>query len=105
MLFLFCIKVMSDSNYHTKTDSQLVQKLNFEDEDSPLEIVEQLEPISIDSNDKIHANVEEEVIPKLGIEFETEQDAYDFYNSYAHVVGFSIRRSKGHKGDKDGSRK
>ena len=45
------------------------------------------------------------MIPKLGIEFETEQDAYDFYNSYARVVGFSIRRSKGHKGDKDGSRK
>ena len=105
MLFLFCIKVMSDSNYHTKTDSQSVQKLNFEDKDSPPVIVEQPEPISIDSNDKIHANVEEEVIPKLGIEFETEQDAYDFYNSYARVVGFSIRRSKGHKGDKDGSRK
>ena len=66
-------------------------------------IVEQPEPISIDSNVKIHANVEEEVIPKLGIELETEQDAYDFYNSYASVVGFSIRRSKGHKGDKDGS--
>ena len=96
---------MSDSNYHTKTDSQLVRKLNFEDEDSLLVIVEQLEPISIDNNDKIHANVEEEVIPKLGIEFETEQDVYDFYNSYARVVGFSIRRSKGHKGDKDGSRK
>ena len=44
-------------------------------------IVEQPEPISIDSNDKIHANIEEEVIPKLGIEIETEQDAYDFYNS------------------------
>ena len=94
---------MSDSNYYTKTDSQSVWKLNFEDEDSPLVIVEQPEPISIDSNDKIHANVEEEVISKLGIEFETEQDAHDFYNSYAHVVGFSIRRSKGHKGDKDGS--
>ena len=105
MLFLFCIKVMSDSNYHTKTDSQSVRKLNFEDEDSPLVIVEQPEPISIDSDDKIHANVEEEVIPKLGIEFEIEQDAYDFYNSYARVFGFSIRRSKGHKGDKDGSRK
>ncbi|KAK4597711.1 hypothetical protein RGQ29_015290 [Quercus rubra] len=49
---------MSDSNYHTKTDSQSL---------------------------------------------ETEQDAYDFYNSYVSVVGFSIRRSKGHKGDKDGS--
>ena len=72
MLFLFCIKVMSDSNYHTKTDRQSVRKLNFEDEDSPLVIVEQLEPISIDSDDKIHANVEEEVIPKLGIEFEIE---------------------------------
>ena len=83
----------------------MVRKLNFEDEDSPFVIVEQPEPISIDSNDKIHANVEEEVIPKLGIEFETEQDAYDFYNSYACVVGFSIRRSKGHKGDKDGSHK
>ena len=82
---------MSDSNYHTKTDSQLVRKLNFEDEDSSLVIVEQPEPISIDSNDKIHTNVEEEVIPKLGMEFETEQNAYDFYNSYARVVRFSIR--------------
>ena len=79
--------------------------MNFEDENSPLVIVEQPEPISIDSNDKIHANIEEEVIPKLGIEFETKQDVYVFYNSYALVVGFSIRRSKGHKGDKDGSRK
>ena len=104
MLFLFCIKIMSDRHDHTKTGNQSVRKLNFEDEYSPV-IVEQPEPISIDSNDKIHANIEEEVIPKLGIEIETEQDAYDFYNSYEHVVGFSIRRSKGHKGDKDGSRK
>ncbi|XP_075633637.1 protein FAR1-RELATED SEQUENCE 5-like [Castanea sativa] len=96
---------MSDSNYHTKTNRQSVRKLNFEDEDSPLVIVEQPEPISIDISDKIYANIEEEVIPKLGIEFETEQDAYDFYNNYACVVRFSIRRSKGHKGDKDGSRK
>ena len=71
---------MSDSNYHTRIDSQSVRKLNFEDEYSPV-IVEQPEPISIDSNDKIHANIEEEVIPKLGIKIETEQDAYDFYNS------------------------
>ena len=66
MLFLFCIKVMSDSNQHTKSDSQSVRKLNFEDEDSPV-TVEQPEPISIDGNDKIHANIEEEVIMKLGI--------------------------------------
>ena len=71
---------MSDSNYHTRIDSQSVWKLNFEDGYSHV-IVEQPEPISIDSNDKIHANIEEEVILKLGIEIETEQDAYDFYNS------------------------
>ena len=45
------------------------------------------------------------MIPKLGIEFETKQVMYDFYNSYVCVVGFSIRKSKGYKGDKDGSRK
>ena len=47
---------MSNSSYHTMTDSQSVQKLNFEDKDS-LAIVEQPKPISIDSSDKIHANV------------------------------------------------
>ena len=36
ILFLFCIKVMSDSNYHTKIGNQSVRKLNFEDEDSPV---------------------------------------------------------------------
>ena len=91
MLFLFCVKVRGDSNYHTKSDSQSIQKLNFKDEDS-LVTIELPEPISIDGIDKIHSNVEEEeVIPKLGMEFETEQNAYDFYNSYARVVRFSIR--------------
>lgn len=60
----------------------------------------------IDSNTNImistHANMSEEIIPKVGMEFETEQDIYDFYNKYAKEVGFSIRRSKGHK-DKYGN--
>ncbi|KAJ8646041.1 hypothetical protein MRB53_007789 [Persea americana] len=29
--------------------------------------------------------------PKVGMEFETENDAYDFYNRHARKVGFSIR--------------
>ena len=54
--------------------------------------VELLEPISsIDSNDEFHANVEGEVIMKLGMEFETEKEVYDFKNNYARVVGFNIR--------------
>ncbi|XP_062101001.1 protein FAR1-RELATED SEQUENCE 5-like [Humulus lupulus] len=52
----------------------------------------------------IHACIRDEVIPKVGMEFETEEEAYNFYNTYAYNVGFSIRRSKGHK-DKDGKMK
>ena len=60
--------------------------------------VELLEPTSpIDSNDEFHANVKGEVIMKLGMEFETEKEVYDFKNNYARVVGFNIRWSKGHK--------
>ncbi|KAE8697210.1 hypothetical protein F3Y22_tig00110627pilonHSYRG00067 [Hibiscus syriacus] len=31
------------------------------------------------------------------MKFNTEQEVYDFYNTYAREVGFSIRKSKGHK--------
>ncbi|KAH6797207.1 hypothetical protein C2S52_021761 [Perilla frutescens var. hirtella] len=34
--------------------------------------------------------------PKIGLEFDTEEDAYQFYLAYAKRVGFSIRRSKSH---------
>ena len=50
---------------------------------------------------EIHARIPPQFIPKVGIEFETEDVAYAFYNSYAYKVGFSIRISKGHK-DHDG---
>ncbi|WVZ77422.1 hypothetical protein U9M48_025287 [Paspalum notatum var. saurae] len=32
-------------------------------------------------------------VPKVGMIFDTEKEAYDFYNNYARCVGFSIRRS------------
>ncbi|KAI0519010.1 hypothetical protein KFK09_006449 [Dendrobium nobile] len=38
----------------------------------------------------------DEWIPKVDMEFETEQEAYDFYNRYAFEMGFSIRRSSRH---------
>ncbi|XP_074374817.1 protein FAR1-RELATED SEQUENCE 5-like [Apium graveolens] len=37
------------------------------------------------------------MVPKVGLEFESEEDAYRFYN--AEKVGFGIRRSKMHKSD------
>ncbi|OMO81611.1 hypothetical protein COLO4_23494 [Corchorus olitorius] len=50
----------------------------------------------------LHSNVSQESIPKLGMEFDTEEELFDFYNKYAEEVGFSVRRSKGHK-DKSGN--
>ncbi|KAF1861706.1 hypothetical protein Lal_00026125 [Lupinus albus] len=44
----------------------------------------------------IHNRLPNEMIPQLGLEFETEDAAYDFYNSYAYRVGFSVRKSKAH---------
>ncbi|PKA48860.1 Protein FAR1-like sequence 5 [Apostasia shenzhenica] len=38
----------------------------------------------------------DEWIPKVDMEFETEQEAYEFYNRYAFEMGFSIRRSSRH---------
>ncbi|XP_020587576.1 protein FAR1-RELATED SEQUENCE 5-like [Phalaenopsis equestris] len=38
----------------------------------------------------------DEWIPKVDMEFETEQEAYDFYNRYAFEMGFSIRKSSRH---------
>jgi hypothetical protein len=81
---------------HTSIERQSSRILDFEDNDSS-GIFELVEPIWIDDKDEIHSNIIEEVIPKLGMEFETEQEAYNFCNNYDRAVGFSIRQSKGQK--------
>ncbi|KAL6517929.1 hypothetical protein OROMI_033630 [Orobanche minor] len=40
------------------------------------------------------------LIPKIGMEFQTENDAYEFYLAYAEKVGFSVRKHKSYT-DKD----
>ncbi|XP_043717891.1 protein FAR1-RELATED SEQUENCE 5-like [Telopea speciosissima] len=39
--------------------------------------------------------------PQIGMLFNTEQEAYDFYNKYGGSVGFSIRRDFANKSKKD----
>ncbi|KAG8372478.1 hypothetical protein BUALT_Bualt12G0070300 [Buddleja alternifolia] len=39
-----------------------------------------------------HSTISEENIPKIGMEFDDEKIAYTFYNEYAKVVGFSVRK-------------
>ncbi|KAL3839149.1 hypothetical protein ACJIZ3_023740 [Penstemon smallii] len=36
-------------------------------------------------------------IPRIGMEFDSEEMAYQFYNEYARASGFSVRRSSVHK--------
>jgi hypothetical protein len=33
------------------------------------------------------------VVPKVGMTFESEKDAYEMYNTYAEQIGFSIRKN------------
>jgi zinc finger SWIM domain-containing protein 3 len=40
--------------------------------------------------------------PKLGIEFDSKQEAYDFYNEYGRNSGFSIRKEWYNKRKIDG---
>ncbi|KAG8366153.1 hypothetical protein BUALT_Bualt17G0046300 [Buddleja alternifolia] len=39
-----------------------------------------------------HSTISEEKIPKIGVEFDDEKTTYTFYNEYAKVVGFNIRK-------------
>ncbi|KAG8374901.1 hypothetical protein BUALT_Bualt10G0043800 [Buddleja alternifolia] len=44
-----------------------------------------------------HSNISEEKIPKIGMEFETEKAAFMFYNEYARLAGFSVRKYSVHR--------
>ncbi|KAF5191226.1 hypothetical protein FRX31_019187 [Thalictrum thalictroides] len=35
-----------------------------------------------------------DVVPVLGMSFDTVKEAYEYYNSYAFVVGFSVRKKR-----------
>ncbi|XP_042507427.1 protein FAR1-RELATED SEQUENCE 5-like [Macadamia integrifolia] len=39
--------------------------------------------------------------PRIGMKFNSENEAYDFYNSYGARMGFSVRRNYAHRSRKD----
>ncbi|KAK7246236.1 hypothetical protein RIF29_41097 [Crotalaria pallida] len=55
--------------------------------------VEMVTPTNLHSNDNTEDEItEKDIVPYIGMEFETEDHAYKFYNMYAGFVGFSIRK-------------
>jgi zinc finger SWIM domain-containing protein 3 len=38
-------------------------------------------------------NITSAIIPKVGMSFKLEEEAYEFYNNYAGKMGFSIRKT------------
>ncbi|KAL8510725.1 hypothetical protein ACS0TY_017517 [Phlomoides rotata] len=71
------------------------RKLNFNEVDHEIEphVSSNMEELSVDHR---KASLEER-IPKIGMEFDSEDTSYNFYNEYAKVTGFSIRRHIVHK--------
>ncbi|KAH6780570.1 hypothetical protein C2S52_011807 [Perilla frutescens var. hirtella] len=66
--------------------------------------IEELDKVAPDMTSSFNENEEfnvksltdDEDCPKIGLDFHTEEDAYQFYLAYAKRVGFNIRRSKSH---------
>ncbi|XP_026384033.1 protein FAR1-RELATED SEQUENCE 5-like [Papaver somniferum] len=58
---------------------------------------EKTNPVSFSKRvDFVHSKILKELIPEIGMEFETEDEAFKFYNTYAYNFGFSVRRSTSH---------
>ncbi|PON85625.1 FHY3/FAR1 family [Trema orientale] len=104
---------MENINSALDEELQSRRKLDFQENDGNCDQSHHLKVIVEDDSkeeatdcgkkniESLHSKIPSEAIPQVNMEFEKEEDVYEFYNSYAYKVGFSIRRSKGHK-DKDG---
>lgn len=49
--------------------------------------------------DKEPLGEDREIVPEVGIIFDDEKELFDFYKSYAYVVGFSMRKRNSKKGN------
>ncbi|XP_052203950.1 protein FAR1-RELATED SEQUENCE 5-like [Diospyros lotus] len=88
-----------DANITSSCEGMSIQDLNFsDDEKSP--IVDEGYGVS---NDQFEEDINCEVDPKIGMTFDTTKEAYDFYNTYARRVGFSVRilRTNKNRSDKN----
>ena len=79
-------------------DPELQKEFDFENggDGSPSDRNEDDVADNTKSIECIHSEISVQTIPKVDMEFESEE-AYNFYNYYAYNVGFSICRTSAHK--------
>ncbi|XP_058096575.1 uncharacterized protein LOC131242148 [Magnolia sinica] len=90
---------MDDDTVESPAFSQPCQRL-----DSNIEIDDQVASQQVDDHEErqdVPVNIDEELDeePKLGMEFSSDESAYEFYNGYARKKGFSTRKSWVKKSD------
>lgn len=64
--------------------------------------VDEINVLNVDEVDALLINEagEESFEPSKGMEFSSQKAAYDFYNTYAYIAGFSIRSRNAYKNSK-----
>lgn len=82
---------MSDGDVVAKSDKYSKNCIT-KDEDRGIEDIEH-----VPNMNEIHSKLPNEAIPNIGMEFASEDMAYDFYRKYSRVIGFGIRLSKFHR--------
>ncbi|XP_058078167.1 protein FAR1-RELATED SEQUENCE 5-like [Magnolia sinica] len=90
---------MDDNTLESQGFSQPCRKLEFDIEIDGQEANKQLD--DQEASQDVPVNTDEKLVeePKLGMEFACQESAYEFYNSYANKIGFSVRKSSLKKTD------
>ncbi|MCL7037455.1 hypothetical protein MKW94_026412 [Papaver nudicaule] len=97
-----------DKKFRKNAHKKAEHKMDKKSVKSPIEVNETFQTggnIPMETDIGVSKEIEIEV-PKLGMIFQSDDEAYDFYNRYARSVGFSIRKSSStHRSDKTVSRR
>lgn len=95
-----------DKKFRNNAHKKVEQKMDKKSTKSPIELNETFQTggnILMETDIGVSKDIE---VPKLGMIFQSDDEAYDFYNRYARSVGFSIRKSSStHRSDKTVSRR
>lgn len=57
---------------------------------------------NVQSNISLEEEAGKDMVPKIGMEFESDGQAYEFYSNYARLTGFTVRNSQSDKSEVDG---